>query len=769
MTNQGNRMRHTFKRTLTSALVSSVSLAMFSGITAAQETYQLEEVLVTATKRESSLQDVAVAVSALSSAMLEGNQIVRSEDLTNLIPSLTVQAGGNPRSSSFNIRGVGTQSFSSGVEPSVSTMVDGVVMGRSAMAFTQLPDIQRVEVLRGPQGTLFGKNASSGLIHIITKDPSQEHEGEVSVMAVEQDEYRVSGTVSGPITDSIGFRLTGSYIDDEGYIENVYDGEDYNSHEDKLLRAKIAWDATESLYLKYTVDWQDNDCHCQVQPLREANGAGAAALLPVVASDENDKINTSQTPNSTSESTGHVLDVNWEVGDHTITSISAYRDWEFENSAGIGFLPVDPLSLVQTGNSDQDQFSQELRLTSPVDQFASYVVGLYYFEQTVDRHFDRVIQLPAPNNTLITTATDFTVESTNYAAFGEAVFNLTDTVRLIAGGRLTDDELEYSDFTREGGGKPVNPPGAGDDTSETNFSGKAALQWDFSDTAMTYISFAQGYKGPAFSLSGNTDVTNLDSVDPETSDAWEIGLKSNFFDNTMILNVAIFTTEYQDFQSESFVDDGSGDGTGEFRLSNAGQVTTEGVEVDLTWRPVANLTLFTGVAYIDAQIDDYDKGPCSFGQTATANAEYQATGVENLECADAANMGNSSQDLSGDDLPNSPDWRVTFNANYLIPLESMPFGLVLNGNYRWQDDVLFSMAQDEGTIQDSYAILDMSIELRDDDERYSITAFVKNATDEFYVSAINSAHPASLPGGGYSQLVPKTAERTLGAEVKYRW
>jgi iron complex outermembrane receptor protein len=164
----------------------------------------LEEVLVVATRRESSLQDVSVAVSAVSESMLIDNQIYSSAELTDLVPSLTLQQGGNARGSSFNVRGVGTQSFSSAAEPSVSTMVDGVVMGRSGMAFAQLPDVQRVEVLRGPQGTLFGKNASAGVVHVITKNPTAEHEGEFSASALEKDEYRLAGTASGPLTDNLG-------------------------------------------------------------------------------------------------------------------------------------------------------------------------------------------------------------------------------------------------------------------------------------------------------------------------------------------------------------------------------------------------------------------------------------------------------------------------------------------------------------------------------------------------------------------------------------
>ena len=168
----------------------------------------LEEVLVTATKRESSLQDVSVAVTALSAQDIANAQITSSEQLTFLVPSLNLQKGNNPRQTSFSIRGIGTQSFSSAVEPSVSTMVDGVVMGRSGQAFMQLLDVERVEVLRGPQGTLFGKNSTAGVVHVITRDPTEAAEGEIMTGIINGGEYRAGGTVSGPVNDKLGFRLS---------------------------------------------------------------------------------------------------------------------------------------------------------------------------------------------------------------------------------------------------------------------------------------------------------------------------------------------------------------------------------------------------------------------------------------------------------------------------------------------------------------------------------------------------------------------------------
>ena len=201
----------------------------------------LEEVIVTATKREASLQDVAVAVTALDADSIQDAQLQTAEDLTFLVPSLNLQKGSNPGNTSFSIRGIGTQSSSSAIEPSVSTMLDGVVMGRSGQAFMQLLDVQRVEVLRGPQGTLFGKNSTGGVVHIITQNPSEEHSGELMAALVNDEEYRAGLTLSGPISDTLGYRFSATGMDVADYIDNAFDGGQLNGVDEWSARAKLRW------------------------------------------------------------------------------------------------------------------------------------------------------------------------------------------------------------------------------------------------------------------------------------------------------------------------------------------------------------------------------------------------------------------------------------------------------------------------------------------------------------------------------------------------
>jgi iron complex outermembrane receptor protein len=253
----------------------------------------IEEVLVTATKREASLQDVSVAVTALPDSILEQALAVTTEDIVALVPSLSLQKGSNPRASSFNIRGIGTQSFSTAIEPSVSTVVDGVVMGRSGQAFMQLLDVARVDVLRGPQGTLFGKNASGGVVHIISKDPSEEFEGEVLGTASEDGSYRAGATVSGGLTENLYGRLSLNSSHEDGWIHNYYDGSDRNESDDWSVRGKLLWDATQDLTLRWSSDYYEKDCECTQSTIRSMDPDPdiLAEIYPVIPGEENTDVN----------------------------------------------------------------------------------------------------------------------------------------------------------------------------------------------------------------------------------------------------------------------------------------------------------------------------------------------------------------------------------------------------------------------------------------------------------------------------------------------
>ncbi|GAB5452387.1 MAG: TonB-dependent receptor [Halioglobus sp.] len=720
----------------------------------AQSSGPLEELVVTARKREQNLQDVAVGVSLLSGKALAEAQLRNSADLSTLIPTLNVQASSGPSTSSFNIRGIGTQAFSTAVEPSVSTMLDGVVMSNSGMAFLDLVDVERVEVLRGPQGTLYGKNSSAGVIHIITRDPTPELSGTVEATYIEDDEYRLNGTVSGPLSDTLSYRLTGSAIDDGGFGENRFNGDTINSRENYTLRGKLLWQPSAELEFLWSSDYGDHDCECNYLSVRDIRESTQQQMLleeqlPVVPSEDNQDVNNNQPTFSNITASGHSLSIDWQLYEHTLTSISAYRNWQSEGIVDLDNRPSNPLALTfpMPPESDLDQYSQELRLTSPLADWGSYVIGAYYFSQDIDSGNDTTTSLFAPFAPPTTRVTRTQVDSDNIALFGELSYNISDTLQLAVGARYTEEKLKYH-TTAVGTDNLIFPP-EGDvrnSLQDSELSPRVALQWQVTEQAMTYLSYTEGYKGPAF----DTSVIAAETVvAPETSDAWEMGLKSNWLDSRLILNLALFYADYKDFQAQALFDPNPNDQLpGGFLLVNAGEVSTKGVELEFFARPGDNWTVNGGIAYTDGTIEEYPMGNCSAGQ------EFRG------ECP----MG--YQDLSGGQLPYTPKWKLNLSASYRLPLENYPLEWVFGADLRAQDDVLYEISQDEYTRQDAYSIVDVRVSLAEVEGGFRVTAFAKNLFDEDYASLIFAQAQELIPHG-YIHYVPKYANRTLGLAVQY--
>ena len=293
-------------------------------------------------------------------------------------------------------------------------------------------------------------------------------------------------------------------------------------------------------------------------------------------------------------------------------------------------------------------------------------------------------------------------------------------------------------------------------------SGKLVLQWDYSYMGMAYLSYVQGYKGPAFDIVFGADPEAITPVDPERSDSWELGVKTELLDGRIRINASLFHSVYDDFQASAFYDpDGAPDcpidnpgcdpdnQTPTFRLLNAGEVQTQGLEVDVMAQVTRNLRVSGGLALIDATIEEYDLGKCSSGQE------------ERGECP------NGVQDLGGGDLPYSPDWKLTLTSAYTWERDSS-FDVVFIGTVQAQDELLYDISQDKNMVADSYATLDLSVRLDDHNDRWSSTLFVKNVTDEFYVKGIGEMLASVVPNG-YTHRVVKQSERQYGVEVRYRW
>ncbi|MEM9171411.1 MAG: TonB-dependent receptor [Pseudomonadota bacterium] len=742
----------------------------------------LEEIIVTAQKREENVSDVPVAITVLSESQIEASYSRNIEDLQALIPSVSFRTGNTTRNSALTVRGIGTISFSIGAEPSVSTVVDGVVLGRSGQAFADLYDLERVEVLRGPQGTLFGKNASAGVVNITTKRPTDEFEGQVSATLFQDNEYITRGRISGAIAgrDDLRGSLTVVKSQFDGYIQNVFNNETVNGYDKQGVRAMLDYDVspdTNVLFIFEDYD-ADNDCCADLEARPSGRNPASEAVPSGNGLDLDQRFVDHDFETRTLDSfTGASLQINSNIfNDHTLTSITAYRSWDntefregdFTSIAGDSTDPVFgvPFQLHDIGPQQWRQFSQELRIASPVGETFEYQAGFFYWNIDSERNFTREASCQNNNGQLnaaianhleftlgqantqadvdafiaannitcnandIVSATGFMdTEFTNWAVFGQGTWNVSDRIRLLFGLRYTDDQVTFNHNRRNNDiygrrGVGVRPRFSDGNnqfdtnfsgtTDETDLSGKFGVQFDVNDAIMVYGTFSQGYKGPAFNVFYNMDDDDLEALDPETSESFEVGAK--FSGSWGVASLAAYSTEIKDFQANDF---DPSDGTTVTGFTNGGDVDTSGFELDI----LANIT---------------DQFFISGGFA-----------INEAETADSRSF----------DIPFSPDTNYSLGAQYDIPLASGS-RIQINGSYVYTDEQLSgnigqsAESMNPEVVLPDYAILNASIGYYTENDRLGVTLIGKNLTDESYATTYS--------GDGFRYQIPRNADRYFG-------
>ena len=762
-----------FFKTLFSGLLFSF---LFTPAIAQEGGGFLEEVIVTAQKREQNVQDVPIAVTVLDSEKINNAHAVGLEGLQQLVPSVSFRKGNTNRNSTAVVRGIGTVSFSIAAEPSVSTVVDGVVLGRSGQAFSDLYDLERLEVLRGPQGTLFGKNASAGVINITTKRPSDEFQGSIDASVFEDDEVRLKASVTGPLSDNARASLVIFNGEFDGYITNTFNGDTVSGYDRQGIRGMLDWDISDNVSMLAIVEdySADDSCCADLEALPSGrNPASPAApnsagVVNDVADIDLDQrlIDHDFETRTLDDTTAFSIQFDAELGDYTFTSITAVREWDntefregdFTSIAGDSNLPVFgvPFQLHDVGIQSWEQTSQEFRIASPEDQTITWQAGLFYWNIESDRSFRRdascqnnagqVDAILAANPGLTCNANDIVAataimgtEFKNLAVFGEGNARLTDTLRLIFGLRYTDDEVSFTHvrtnddpFGRKGVGvreATLNTNFSGT-TDETDTSGKLGIQWDVNDSDLFYATYSQGYKGPAFNVFYNMGPNDTLPISSETNDSYEIGYKLTR--DNLIANFSLFRTDIEGFQAYNF-DDSSGTTT--TRLTNAGDVSTQGFEVDFIWKPTENFTLSGGLASIDAEIDRFN---CPLDV-----------------------LGTSCTDRSGLDVPFSPDLKYSLNANWLIPLSNMD--IILDATFVHTDEQVSTLPGNDGsvnpvTLLPEYDIFNASVGFSFQEDKYRLTLIGKNLGDESYVTTFS--------GDGFRYQIPRDAERYFGVSFR---
>jgi iron complex outermembrane receptor protein len=808
MQEQGERMQHQQSVTLTNRIRVALGGGMLGlgailaapvGATPEQgdalRRVELEEIVVTAQKRVERLQDVPVAVTVLSGEALSAAGVNQTTDLVNLTPSLTFAQGASPSNTNLRIRGIGTALFGQGTEPSVSVVMDGIVLARSSQGFSDLADIERIEVLRGPQGTLFGKNSVAGLINVVTKRPSDVFQADADVTVAEQDEYRARATVSGPINDTMGYRLTGYYNDVGGYIRNVTLNKDVNGSESWGARGKYEWDATERLNLLFTADYRESQTLCcSSQYLSVVNNPLLQqVLLPVVAGFNNRKETENQLTFFNTEQKTFSVEGNLNLDAVTLTSLTAYQDFNLVNNQPIDRLNTPtPLTFPVTngyfdingGTIDIGQFSQELRVTSPGSERFNYVAGLYYLDLDLERTFQRRSGGCAPGGNapvqgqpcrvpLYRSQAGFNSETgtKNAAVFGQMDFALVGNLSALLGARYQWEEISYAgtrtDTRLVPGDQPLSgfPPSSGRGKSDdTVVTGKAGLQYDFSEHAQTYLTWSTGHKGRGYETEFAATFENQTPVEPEDAKAWELGFKTQLWDDMLVLNTALFYAKYDDLQVQA--NRGNADtGLVRFQTTNAGNSSTQGAEVEFTLRPMGNFSLNGGVTYLDTSVD-VDGLNCALSDQAAAPV-IVGPAPDNT-CYRLTPGGTPIQNVSDGELPNAPQWRGTLTARYDYALGASGWQSFMQLTGTSQSKMNFVIEQDPLLEHPSYTLVDASIGLLAPNNRYRITLFAKNIFDEHYVTLMarsSTLTTATFSPNSVTGNVPKEANRYFGATI----
>ncbi|USU13871.1 TonB-dependent receptor [Sphingomonadaceae bacterium OTU29THOMA1] len=707
------------------------------------------DIIVTATRRPERLSRVPVAVSVVDGNRLREENRNTVRDLAAIVPSLNFRSTASNKDQALFVRGLGTVSTSPGVEPTVSTVVDGVVLARQGQASFDLYDVDRIEVLRGPQGTLFGKNASAGVVNIVTVSPTDTLHGYADgFYGTRGDEWRLKAGISGAIVpDKLRASINGLYAHYNGNVRNVADGKRVNGYERKGVRGKLVWLPTDTLTITLGADYlRSADSAPQgvvTKTTLRAFPTGvvtnfpafASAIAPVIPNARNRSINSNYSTFAKDKNGGVSLQADWDVAAHTITSITAWRSWQNLQQQDQDRLPAATAAFAQqhdVGHLDFEQFSQELRVASPRGRLIDYQFGLYFMHEDDNETYRRdTTTLAGGVSRTFTGIADYGITKDNYSAFGEATINATQQLRLIAGIRAIKDDLSYR-FARTST-SPVPVTGiqtafvSSGSSSPTGYSDRLGVQYDLAKTAMAYATYSHGYKGPAYNVAFSMLPQDTSALKPEENESYEFGLKARTADGSVAVNLAGFITEFSNYQVNFF---DTYNGSPVTRLINAGAVSTRGIEADVSLRPIRSVRIDASGAYIKARINEFN---CPAGTAVSCQ-------------------------VNGKTLPFSPDWKFNVRGTYTAVVAT-DLNVDFSTDYSWQDDTQFSINQTPDTIQPAYGIWNAGIAVRMTNG-LRVSFIVKNLFDKSYATNLATF------GQGVVRFVPRDDRRYFGIGIR---
>lgn len=708
-------------------------LAAAPGLSLAQEVGETpDEIVVTAQRRQESVQDVPIAVTPLTDRFLEENEVRTLEDLAGVVPGLVTTTDISYGAAPLSIRGIGGPSGGGNIfadEP-VGVYLNDVYLARPAGSVTELVDVDLVQVLRGPQGTLFGRNSTAGAVLITTKRPTEEFEGYLEATAARFDEYRVRGAVSGPLTDNFQGRIAAGYSERGGFADNSAGADTLGAFEYTTVRGSLAWQPADDIAIDVIAEHQEREARpvgFAVTPVGQTGGLSTPYTL---RPDLDEVLDSNDFPLNDenrldSEATTITLLGNWKtVNGITLDTVTAYRR---DDSSGDQDSDGTELQLFQnSGAFESSQFSQELRLGGGFGRF-EWLVGGFYLEEDNESFF--VINNFNGLAGLGTSAMfDSAQDLTAYAVFGDATAQLTDSLSLTGGLRWSREEKDFVNAqevtTIASGTLPPTlggialPAGATfvpltvfeDDESFEDISPRVIVEFAPSTYVMAYASYSAGFKSGGFN-SFELD----DAFENENVDAYELGLKTTLPDGRGRFNLAGFFYEYEDLQLRLPVP------TGGVNIENVGAAEVMGIEGELTYRPIEGLTLTLNGTWLDTEITE--------GVLPRVPGGLAPFPI-------GAPLPLVDEDVSGNELTRAPELQTFVQGEYAWPTR---FGLAaFSASYRYMDEVFFlEIAQDEPTFRaDDWHEVDLRLSLSPPDGRWQLAVFGDNVTDQRRITQV---------------------------------
>lgn len=738
---------------------------------------QLQEVVVTATRRAERLQDVPLSVTAISGEQLSAAGFQNLQDIQ--YQSSSVQFGVSPNDSGFRLRGVGSAGgFTSSSEQNVGTVVDGVVIP-FGNPVASLGDVERVEVLRGPQGTQFGKNASSGVVSITTARPDTSgFSGSAFASFAQLKEHDIHGSLNLPLGERVALGIFAFDRKHDGFIDNITLNKEWGGEHFYGGRVKLLWKASEDFSAYLIADWstQKQDGPGQLWTLRMlpsfANPLMAVRFGPLLArglvpGNDNEISAEDTDTNIRQKNYGASLQLDWNLGDYTLTSVSALRKFKRDPTT----FAIDAIDLpvfVARNDDNQEFISEELRLTSPTTQRLQYIAGLFASRQKVGEDTQNCAQLrpalpfdPVIINISAGCATTGTT-SKSMAAFGDGSFAITDSIKLLGGARITRDKVDASIFSVI---DPAYPPGPGPngfvvpygplplqtgDTSKTDWSGRLGLEYRPAGDIMLFGTVARGYLGPTVTFSGLT--SQKTSVKPQTVRDVTIGAKTQWLDRRLTLNGDIFFDRYKDLQTSVF-------NGFEFLTENAGGFDAKGFEFEVGYRITPQFGVNASYTYSHTKFTDYLT-------TCPNNIVAQGAAAVAAQCnAPGSTATTALFQAKGFPLTGAPKNSATLGLDFRQPVGN---GLQIDAgaNYYYRSGVYYDVAN-ALSYQGGYGIVGANLGFGAADGKWRVAAFVRNAANRRFQAAVIGLPFADA--GGEVNWNTREARRTAGVSIEAKF